>query len=135
MDQYLKKISFIGVVGASILLLSACQLLQAPSSTNKGTSGQSQTTTNAGNVITYASTGFAPSGIKVKVGEKVEFKNTSGSAVQINSAVHPTHTLYPELNIGAIAAGAAGSTVFNKPGIYKYHNHLNPPQNGTIEVE
>ena len=71
----------------------------------------------------------------MKVGESVEFVNNSSSNVQVNSAPHPTHELYPELNIGVIAPGETKSVTFTTAGTKTYHNHLNPSQNGQVTVE
>ena len=134
----LKKALFAGVVLSSALILSACNLYKAPS----GDTDQSQEQTQANevpipgaNVVTYSDSGFSPNSITLKVGEKVEFKNNSSANVQVNSAVHPTHQLYPELNIGVIAPNETKTVTFTKAGTYKYHNHLNASQTGEIVVE
>ena len=134
----LKKALFAGVVLSSALILSACNLYKAPS----GETDQSQEQTQANevpipgaNVVTYSDSGFSPNPITFKVGEKVEFKNNSSANVQVNSAVHPTHQLYPELNIGVIAPNETKTVTFTKAGTYKYHNHLNASQTGEIVVE
>ncbi|KKS04268.1 hypothetical protein A2W45_03445 [Candidatus Curtissbacteria bacterium RIFCSPHIGHO2_12_41_11] len=133
----LKKIIAIGVVASSALILSACNLYKTPSSKNnqnQQTSGEQAPLTASG-VISYTASGFSPAQVTVKVGQSVEFKNSSDSNVQVNSAVHPTHELFPELNIGVIALGESTSVTFTKAGTYKYHNHLNASQTGQIVVE
>ena len=134
----LKKGALIGAVVSAALILSACNLYKTPS----GGTGQSQEQSQVSevpipgaNVITYSESGFSPNPITVKVGEKVEFKNNSSANIQVNSAVHPTHQLYPELNIGVIAPNETKSVTFSKAGTYKYHNHLNTSQTGQIVVE
>ena len=134
----LKKGALIGAVVSAALILSACNLYKAPS----GETDQSQEQTQANevpipgaNVVTYSDSGFSPNSITLKVGEKVEFKNNSSANVQVNSAVHPTHQLYPELNIGVIAPNETKTVTFTKAGTYKYHNHLNASQTGEIVVE
>ena len=139
-----QKASLVGIIAASALLLSACNPYQASTSNQPVSSEGAPSTSSATGdammekeaaVVTYSDSGFSPATINAKVGQKVVFKNTSSAAIQVNSAPHPTHTLYPELNIGMVAAGASGSTTFVKAGTYKYHNHLNASQNGTIVVE
>lgn len=132
-----KKLAVLGVIFSSAIILSACNLYKT-SSTNTNQESTPQQATESpvgGNVITYSDSGFSPAQLKVKVGEAVQFKNDSTSSVQVNSAVHPTHTLYPELNIGSIAAGESKSVAFTQAGTYKYHNHLNASENGMIVVE
>ena len=133
----LKKIIAIGVVISSALILSACNFYKSPSGkTNQDqqtVEGQASPTASA--VISYTESGFSPAQVTVKVGQSVEFKNSSDSNVQVNSAVHPTRELYPILNIGVIAPGESTSVTFDKAGTYKYHNHLNASQTGQIVVE
>jgi len=94
--------------------------------------------------ITYTSGGFSPSVINVKKGEEVTFLNESGGAMWPASAIHPTHTLYPTQGgcVGStfdacqgIEPGEAWSFKFDIAGSWKYHNHLNPSQTGTVVVE
>lgn len=86
-------------------------------------------------IVTVANTGFNPQAVKIKVGTKVVWMNKSGSMVTVNSASHPAHTAYPSLNLGQFPNGSSVSLVFDKPGTYKYHNHLNPTQFGSVTVE
>ena len=69
------------------------------------------------------------------MGESVNFKNDSTGNVQVQSDPHPTHTLFPELNIGVIVPGESKSVTFTTTGTKTYHNHLNPSQKGEIVVE
>lgn len=85
--------------------------------------------------ITVTSSGFEPQTITVKPGTRVVWVNKSGTEVTVNSAVHPTHLLWPFLNLGNFANGSSVSVVFDKVGTYKYHNHLNASQTGIVVVE
>lgn len=95
-------------------------------------------------VITYTDTGYAPVTLQIKKGETVTFKNQSSQSMWTASAFHPTHTIYPT------TGGCLGSTFdackgvqpnenwsfrFDISGTWKYHNHLNPGDVGTIVVE
>ena len=86
-------------------------------------------------VVTWDGGGFSPSELKIKAGGMVTVSNTAVTAVQLNSDPHPTHTLFPELNLGAIPAGASKSFKMDQAGTFTYHNHLSPSQKGTIVVE
>jgi plastocyanin len=134
-----RKIGLVGAVAASVLLLSACSAYKPTTtgSPNSGAGAPSSTTTSdvSAAVVTYSDSGFSPATVNAKVGQKVVFKNMSSNAVQVNSDPHPVHSLYPELNIGMVAAGSEGSTTFAKAGTYTYHNHLNASQVGTIVVQ
>ncbi|MBI2598990.1 cupredoxin domain-containing protein [Candidatus Curtissbacteria bacterium] len=138
----MKTVSLIAVAIASVLALTACNAYKTTSSGESSSEREAVSTSSAGDatneeaaVVTFSDNGFAPSTLNVKVGQKVVFENASSSTLEVNSAPHPTHTLYQELNIGKVAGGASGSTSFAKAGTYKYHNHLNAGQNGTIVVK
>lgn len=79
--------------------------------------------------------GFSPKILTVKTGTKVTWLNQSENPATVNSSPHPAHTDYPALNLGSFGAGESLSLTFNKPGTYKYHNHLNSSQFGNITVE
>ncbi|OGD95101.1 hypothetical protein A3F02_03385 [Candidatus Curtissbacteria bacterium RIFCSPHIGHO2_12_FULL_38_9b] len=133
-----KKLSALGVIFSSALILSACNLYKT-SGGETGSTGtateQTETAPVSANEITYTDSGFSPAQVTVKVGDTLTFTNNSSSAIQVNSAPHPAHTQFPELNIGTIAAGESKSVTFTTVGTKKYHNHLNPSQNGQIVVE
>lgn len=108
------------------------QTQSAPSATNTATD---EAMTKEEVTVTLTTSGFEPNTITVKAGTKVVWTNKSGAVATVNSALHPTHLLYPPLNLGEFADGEKVSLVFDKAGTYKYHNHLNPGQTGTVVVE
>lgn len=85
--------------------------------------------------VTLDQSGFSPKEVKIKVGTKVVWMNQSGAMAAVNSALHPTHLLYPPLNLGQFEDGASLELVFDQPGTYRYHNHLTPTQFGRVVVE
>lgn len=85
--------------------------------------------------VILSQSGFSPKEITIKKGTKVVWTNNSGKAAAINSAPHPVHTSYPPLNLGSFNDGQSLELSFPDPGTYKYHNHLNASQTGTITVE
>ncbi len=87
------------------------------------------------NEITLTSSGFSPATITIKAGEKVVWKNESGGPATVDSAQHPTHLVYPKLNLGRFEDGEELSLVFDEPGKYNYHDHLNASRFGTVVVE
>lgn len=101
-----------------------------PSSPTNETTASAQQTT-----VTLTQSGFEPAIATVKAGTKVIWINKSGQISTVDSAGHPTHLGYPSLNLGEFGNGAQVSLVFDKAGTYKYHNHLNPSQTGTVVVE
>lgn len=104
------------------------------------TSTQNSTSTNTnpqGEIITVvlANNAFTPKDIVVKAGTRVVWINKSGRTATVSSDAHPTHRLYPLLNLGEFANGSSVQIVFDKPGKYSYHNHLSADQIGTVTVE
>lgn len=102
------------------------------------------------NIITYTDSGYTPSMIIIKKGETVIWKNESSISMWTASAMHPTHRVYPGTDAAACgtqtllpmfdacagtAPGQSWSFTFNNIGTWKYHNHLNSSQFGTIKVE
>lgn len=86
-------------------------------------------------MVNLTKAGFEPGTITVKVGTKVTWINKSGETATVNSDPHPTHTLWPFLNLGSFNDGASVSVTFDKTGTFTYHNHLNPSQTGEVTVE
>lgn len=100
-------------------------------------------------IITYTGNNYSPSTITIFTGETVTFVNKSTRDMWPASALHPTHTIYPNSDIekcGAtekeaifdacrgIPQGESWSFTFNEIGEWEYHDHLNPRSNGTIIV-
>lgn len=103
--------------------------------TSQPTAGPTSATMEKEKTVNVTADGFQPQTVTIKVGEKVVWVNKSGVESNVSSAVHPTHLVYPPLNLGSFADGASVSLVFDKAGTYKYHNHLNPSQFGSVVVE
>lgn len=89
----------------------------------------------AGTVVQVTATGFSPASVTVKSGGQMTFQNTSGSIVQVQSAKHPVHADNPELNVGSITPGQLATVTLTTKGNWKFHNHLNPSQVGSVTVE
>ena len=96
------------------------------------------------NMVTYTNSGYSPSALTIKKGEMVIFKNQSSQSMWTASAVHPTHRVYPTTGgcLGStfdtctgIQSGGSWSFKFDISGTWKYHNHLNPGDTGTIDVQ
>lgn len=110
-------------------------------STATSTSGTATTTT-----VTYSASGFSPASITVKTGSTVRFVNQSGSNMWVASDIHPSHSLYagttlrdhcPDTSGTAFDQCAAGNEytfTFTKAGTWKYHNHVNAADTGTVIV-
>jgi plastocyanin len=102
---------------------------QTTQSQNQASANPAEPTTTS---VSVTNNGFEPQTITIKAGQTVVWTNKSGGTVTVNSDAHPTHLLFPFLNLGEFSDGSSTSVVVEKPGTYTYHNHLNPSQKGTI---
>lgn len=112
----------------------------APANTNPNTQNNTNVQKPTGNKIvsigvTVTSNGFEPKDLSIKARTQVVWTNKSGEPVTVNSDNHPTHLLWPFLNLGEFDNGQSVSVVFPKSGKYTYHNHLNPSQTGSVTVK
>lgn len=86
-------------------------------------------------VVTYTDGGFGPSAVTVTQGTTVAFVNESSRSMWVASAVHPTHQLLPGFDqLTSVAKGGTYEYTFSKVGTWKYHNHMNPADTGSIVV-
>lgn len=108
---------------------------ETPSSPSATQTPSDSMTKEETNTVTVTETGFTPQTTTVKAGTKVTWINKSGGVANVSSDFHPTHLLYPKLNLGRFDNGATVTLVFDTAGTYKYHDHLTPSRVGTIIVE
>ena len=85
--------------------------------------------------VTLTDLGFTPKDTTVKIGTRIIWINKSGKAATVSSNDHPTHRLYPFLNLGEFARGSSLQAVVGETGKYSYHDHYNASQTGTVTVE
>ena len=96
--------------------------------------------------VRLTSSGFSPSTVDIKKGDKVTWVNDTASSMWVASAQHPTHTAYAGTSLSEHCSGgmmtafdqcAAGSSytfTFDKTGMWRYHNHSNSSQSGSVVV-
>ena len=100
-------------------------------------------------VIIYTDTGYSPNTLTIKNGETVVFKNQSSKTMWPASAMHPSHRVYGGTSLEEHCPDTTGvafdackgflpsgiwSFKFDKVGEWKYHDHLNSGDFGTIVV-
>lgn len=86
-------------------------------------------------IINLTDDRFEPETIKVSRCSKVIFENVGEKPHWPASNIHPSHGIYPEFDPKEpIEKGKSWSFVFDKEGIWKYHDHLFPAIRGVIEV-
>lgn len=80
--------------------------------------------------------GFLPQNIEIPLNSKVNFANVGKNAHWPASNIHPSHLIYPEFDPKkGIPSGQTWSFVFDKAGIWRYHDHLYPEVGGTIRID
>jgi plastocyanin len=80
--------------------------------------------------------GYEPKDVTINVGDIVEWQNKSGEYHWPASDLHPTHGIYPEFDpLTAIAPGDTWRFKFDKPGVWKYHDHIRANKTGTVTVK
>ncbi len=93
--------------------------------------------------------GFSPKRLIIKPGSRVIFENTGSAAIWPASNDHPSHTLYdgtsaeehcatPDSDAfdacGGVSPGKSWSFIFEKTGIYGFHDHFDSYMGGKIIV-
>ncbi len=78
------------------------------------------------------------------------FVNQSSGGMWVASAMHPSHALYSGTTLSehcpdtanasfdqcrSVASGNSFSFTFEKAGAWRYHNHVNPAQFGSVTVQ
>lgn len=124
------------VAGVGFFFLSGKQ-----NNTQSQNNQSSETTTNAEEVtadetqVELTTSGFSPNEITINKGAKIVWTNNGGKSATVDSSSHPVHSDYPKLNLGSFNDGETLELIFNETGTFKYHNHLNPSQNGSVIVK
>lgn len=87
-------------------------------------------------IITYNTNGFSPKEVTIAKGGTVVFQNKTGKPASIASGPHPTHTNYPEFDQYKTDQRGRDEFrfVFEKVGLWGYHDHLNATMTGTVIV-
>ncbi|MBI5134417.1 MAG: hypothetical protein HZA81_03490 [Candidatus Taylorbacteria bacterium] len=85
--------------------------------------------------IAYDASGFSPRRLVVSLGDRVTFRNESDNPFWPASDLHPSHGIYSQFDPKMpVEAGGSWSFSFEKPGIWKFHDHLASRQTGEIVV-
>lgn len=85
--------------------------------------------------VSYGSTGFTPNTVTVKKGTTVVWTNQSQGGMWVASALHPTHQLLPGFDqLKSVNVGGTYEYTFIKVGTWKYHNHVQATDIGTVVV-
>lgn len=131
----LMVVGIVIIVGGAFMLVNNTGKSQPQATENQATAVPTQAGKPQQLDVTVTSSGYEPGTITVAPGTQIVWTNKSGVDVTVSSDEHPTHLLWPFLNLGRFADGSSVSVIFEKTGKYTYHNHLNSSQKGTVIVE
>lgn len=86
--------------------------------------------------VKYTDKGFIPEKIEVESGSMVQFVNESSKVMWVASSLHPQHTKLPTFDqFKPVKKGAIYRYVFDKKGVWDYHDHINPSIGGVVTVK
>lgn len=120
------------------------QVPQPTPSQQPQSSNTVQPLANIQNIVTYTDSGFSPSTLTIKKGTAAIFKNIASDDMRVASNPHPIHNGYPTEggcvsstfdSCSNIKPGISWSFTFDIVGTWRYHNHLNPSEGGTVVVQ
>lgn len=99
--------------------------------------GQPATSTEvADETVTYTDDGFSPQEITVSPGDTVVFVNKSSRPMWVASSQHPTHEVLPTFDqFDTVGFNGRYRYTFQRPGEWRYHDHVNAARQGTVVVE
>lgn len=98
-------------------------------------------------VVSFTEAGYEPKSITVRKGETVRFiNNATSQETWPASAVHPTHSVYPEKTsadcLGSafdacrgLKPGEFWDFTFNQTGEWRFHDHIHASKTGVVIVE
>lgn len=96
--------------------------------------------------IRYTDDGYIPHEVTINAGETVRWVNESSGEMWPASAVHPTHSIYPEKSdadcLGSsfdacakLPPSATWEFIFTKSGDWKFHDHVRSSRTGEVHVK
>lgn len=138
----MKKFLFLSIAvaiigGAGFLYYTNYQKPVTNLANNSSTNNSTNTLTGdpSLNIIHITADGFSPIELGVQENTAVTFVNDNISSHWPASDPHPSHTINPAFDPKkAIPPGESWTFTFNKAGIWRFHDHLNPIQRSTIIV-
>lgn len=130
------------VIGAVVLVLVALgwyftqpKAVVPPIPVETASPSPSSEASMSAKMVSITAGGYNLKDITVKMGDTVTFENTDNANHTVSSDNHPTHTLYPVVNLGLIKPGEKKSATFDMVGKFTFHDHLNPSLTGSVTVQ
>jgi len=122
-----KKIIYAG--GAAIAFIAIFTVASLPSFKTASVELSPET------AVVLAEEGFRPARITIMQGQTLTFKTIRNQPFWPASNLHPTHEFYPEFDPRrVIQTNEEWGFHFDKPGVWEYHDHINPRYTGIVIV-
>lgn len=98
--------------------------------------GTSQSSSEAREAqVTITPEGFLPATLIVNKNTTVVFTNNDDKPRQLQANPHPTGDSLPNFKSEVLGNNQTYSYTFKQSGIFRFHDHLDPTINGSIEVK
>lgn len=109
---------------------------QCTSSSSSSSRSSSSRRTVQTYFVTYTNTGFQPSFLSIRAGDKIRFRNESDTDMWVASNDHPFHDDYPEFDAhGSVRRYGEYTFTFDRVGTWGFHNHANHVHEGVVSVD
>lgn len=147
MQKSLYAVGLLAVIGIGIFFWQSAQNpAYSETASGMGNIGSQDTPDPYDWVIRSTDKGFEPKELSIKQGDRVRFINESSQESWPASAIHPTHSLYPDKDenrcLGSAFDACRGlqygeffAFTFNYEGEWRYHDHLDASKTGVIKVD
>lgn len=87
-------------------------------------------------VVHISDSSVDPPQLNIQQGDTVVFENAGQNVHWPASNIHPTHEVYPEFDSQKpLPPGEQWQFTFDRPGQWRWHDHLDPKLTGEIRVE
>lgn len=134
---------------ASTPQTTATNQMPVTATTTSTTTTTTPTEVPTGVTVVYTNQGFSPKSVTVSTGTQVTFVNQSSGGMWVASAMHPSHEVYSGTTLSQhcpdtadmafdectdVSSGGTFSFTFDKVGMWKYHNHVETSNTGSVTV-
>ncbi len=124
-----------GFVAGLVMITFVCAGLYWLMFVRSGSNLTGRVSTGGDVEIVLTEDGFVPDTISIRRGTTVVFTSTTGEYFWPASNLHPSHSIYSEFDPKEpIAPDGSWSFRFDKPGEWRFHDHIAPYYTGTITV-
>ncbi len=126
------KIGIMVGLAAALCVFAVATFVNAPESTPEQ---KDAVAVGATHQVVLRETGYDPAEITIAKGDVIDFSTARGFEHWPASNLHPTHNMYSAFDPRKpVPADQIWSFQFTKPGVWKFHDHLNSTFSGVVTV-